>query len=309
MASEAPYIPTFQLNRNYFFLHKTQATQTGFGLDHTPELIEAGFGIYSCVNLQDKVGPLRSDFYRIAFCSKGALQVDIGLESFTHQQNTIHFTIPEQLFVMKNKSADLEGYYLFFTPDFMESILPNIRLKATYPFFDYPGVPFFQLSDEEAKQVTTLFFEISREIQRSLADKERAIKLIINLLLIEAKRSYLRQGLHTVLKDSKNAQLVIRYKKLVAQHFIKTRNVQEYAKMLAVSPNHLSKLIKQETGKSPGVWIDEMLIMEIKALLIYSELNISEIAYQLDFTDSSHLAKFFKRYSGMTPLEYRKKFA
>ena len=77
---------------------------------------------------------------------------------------------------------------------------------------------------------------------------------------------------------------------------------------MAVSTNHLSKIIKHETGKTAGEFIDEMLIMEIKALLRYSELNVSEITHQLDFTDTSHLSKFFKKYTELSPLGYRKKF-
>jgi AraC-like DNA-binding protein len=51
-----------------------------------------------------------------------------------------------------------------------------------------------------------------------------------------------------------------------------------------------------------------MLLMEIKALLRYTQLNISEIAHQLEFTDASHLAKFFKKYTGLAPVAYRKKY-
>jgi AraC-like DNA-binding protein len=92
---------------------------------------------------------------------------------------------------------------------------------------------------------------------------------------------------------------------MVGQHFIKIRSVAEYASKLAVTPKHLSKIIKEETGKTPSYFIDEMLLMEIKALLRHSELNISEIAWQLDFSDPSHLTTFFKKQQGITPLQYR----
>jgi AraC-like DNA-binding protein len=105
----------------------------------------------------------------------------------------------------------------------------------------------------------------------------------------------------------KTSQLVSRYKKMVAQYFITIRNVKDYAEKLSITSNHLQKIIKQETGKSAGEFIDDMLLMEIKALLRYTQLNISEIAHQLEFTDASHLAKFFKKYTGLSPVAYRKK--
>ena len=85
------------------------------------------------------------------------------------------------------------------------------------------------------------------------------------------------------------------------------KHIQEYGLKLAVSPNQLNKVVKKETGKSTGELIDEMLIMEIKAMLKYTDLSISEIAYQLDFTDTSHFSKFFKRYAGIAPAAYRQK--
>lgn len=298
----------FNLNEEYLLVHKTGLADTGFGLDNTTRLIENGFGLYSCAKLKDEMGPLKSDFYRIALCIEGSLQVDIGVESFKHKKNTIHFNVPGRLFMMKNKSRDLQAYYLFFTAGFIEEVLAEIVLNRKYPFFNYLNTPFFELSGEEAKRIRDLFMAISGEIKAGLPEMTTSIKLLVVQILIAAKRSYIRQAIDINTEHKKESQLVTRYKKMVTQNFITLRNVKDYAGKMAVSPNHLSKIIKQETGKTAGEFIDEMLIMEIKALLRYSALSISEITYQLDFTDTSHLSKFFKKYTSLTPLEYRKKF-
>lgn len=304
-----PDIPSFNLNDQYFFIHKTNLAETGFGLDNSTKLIEHGLGVYSAANLRDEVGPLKSDFYRIALCLEGSLQVDIGVETFFHHKNTIHFHVPDRLFMMKNKSADLASYYLFFTGSFLEEILPEGKLNAHYPFFNYLNTPFFELSDTETEQIKGAFLAISEEIKTNKSDANTSIKLWITLILIYAKRSYIRQELARNNIIDKNSKLVAQYKKMVAQYFVTLRSVKDYAEKMAVSPNHLNKVIKQETGKSAGDFINDMLVMEIKALLRYSQLNISEIAYQLDFTDTSHLAKFFKKHTGTTPTQYRQKYS
>lgn len=299
-------IPTFEFDNNYFSVHKEETVESNFGLDNTIELIDGGFGLYSSVKVRDKIGPLKSQFYRIGFCRKGSLQVDCGLETFNHKKDTIHFNFPGQLFSLKNKSADMYSYYILFSQNFIEDILPASKIQSTYPFLDYAGVPFFQLSQEEANIIESLFFQIDKEIKENYPEKGRAIKLLIDLILVNAKRSYVRQGLTSIFDNQRDSSLVARYKKLVAQHFIKTRSVTEYASKLAVSPKHLSKVIITETGKKASDYIDDMLMMEIKALLKHSMLNVSEIAYQLDFSDPSHLNKFFKKKKGMTPQQYRK---
>lgn len=303
---EIKNIPSFNLDAKYLFVHKEEMVESNFGLDNTTELIDKGFGLYSSVKVREKIGPLKSQFYRIGFCRKGSLQVDCGLETFTHYRDTIHFNFPGQLFSLQNKSGDMFSYYILFSQEFIEEILPATKIQAVYPFLDYAGIPFFQLSEEEAKKVESLFFQINAEIKDNHSDKSRAIKLLVDFILLTAKRSYVRQGLHTAYHNQKDSSLVVRYKKLVGQHFIRTRSVNEYAFKLAVSPKHLSKVIKDETGKNASDYIDEMLMMEIKALLKHSMLTISEIAYQLDFSDPSHLNKFFKKGNGVTPQQYRK---
>lgn len=298
-------IKSYNLDNNYLFVHKKGIIESNFGMDNTPELIENGFGMYSSKNVKSKIGPLKSQFYRIGFCRQGSLQVDFGLETFTHSKDTIHFNFPGQLFSLDNVSHDMYSMYILFTADFIETLIPSLSLQSQFPFLDYAGVPFFKLSETEAKKTEDLFFEIDAEIKAGNPDKAQAIKHIINLILITAKRSYIRQELTTVYHNSKASSLVIRFKKLVGQHFIKIRSVAEYASKLAVTPKHLSKVVKDETNKTPSDFINEMLMMEIKALLRHSQLNISEIAYQLDFSDPSHLSNFFKKHQGVTPQQYR----
>ncbi len=301
-------IPSYELDEKYFLIHKKEVVNSGFGLDHTPRLIEKGFGLYSGVQLQDEIGPLRSNFYRLALCLNGTLDVQIGLENFRHRPHTIHFHVPDRLFMFRNKSDDLEAYYLMFTSAFIDDLLSEDDLQKYYPFFDPFRTPFFALLEEETQIIKALLLAISDEIKNDLPDKARSMKLLLNLILIAAKRSYLRQGIAVKEAAPRHTSVVVRFKKMVAKHFITLRSVKEYASELAVSPSHLHKLVKNETGKSPGELIDEMLIMEIKALLRHSELTMSEIAYQLSFTDTSHLAKFFRKYVGLSPSDYRSQY-
>ena len=163
-----PGIPAYSLNERYFLIHKTGAATTGFGLDHTPVLVGNGFGLYSCVNLRDEIGPLKSDFYRVALCLQGSLDVQLGLETFRHQPNTIHFHGSNQPFMFSRKSADLVAYYLLFTPAFVEDLLPEPELKIRYPFFDYRQTPFFTLSEADVQSLKMLFSALSDESMAQL---------------------------------------------------------------------------------------------------------------------------------------------
>lgn len=88
-------------------------------------------------------------------------------------------------------------------------------------------------------------------------------------------------------------------------HFRTHKLVTDYAGMLNISPNHLNKIIKIGTQKSPSVWIDEAIITEARVLLIQTNLTVSEIAHSIGLEDPSYFSRLFKRYQGITPSAYR----
>ena len=113
-------IKTYHLDKNYLFIHKENVTDSDFGLDNTNELIDGGFGLYSSERVKERIGPLKSHFYRIGLCRRGFVQVDCGLETFLHQRNTIHFNFPSQIFSLYDKSETMFAYYILFSEQFIE---------------------------------------------------------------------------------------------------------------------------------------------------------------------------------------------
>lgn len=83
--------------------------------------------------------------------------------------------------------------------------------------------------------------------------------------------------------------------------------VSYYAEKLNTTPQNLNTLSRKTFERSASEIIAEYIINETKRLLIYTGNSISEIAYLLNFNDTSHFVKYFKRYTGCTPGAYRDK--
>jgi AraC-like DNA-binding protein len=75
---------------------------------------------------------------------------------------------------------------------------------------------------------------------------------------------------------------------------------------LGISPNHLNKSVKAVTGRTAIIILNEMNLQEAKMQLKYTNLSIGEIAFRLGFKDLSYFSRFFKKATGLSPLEYRK---
>ncbi|MHA4808216.1 helix-turn-helix domain-containing protein [Flavitalea flava] len=299
-------IPVYKLDQEYHSIHRNEEKSSPFGYNAlSPSLRIKDFEIYSSDGLKASMGPLRSEFYRIGLTLQGHCDVQLGLEHFTHQPGTVNCTIPNQLFSKSNISGDIFGYYVLFNPGFLDGLIPDNRIAEEFPFFSHSGVPFFRMEPIVVSRIEDFLLRMNDELQGNKPGKEKAIQLYLYLILLEMKRSYVQQGLGNYSDIPETSALVIKFKKLVNQHYLNKQQVSEYADMLHVTPNHLNRTVKEISGKPASGHITDMIALEARALLKYTDLSLAEITYQLQFSEPSSFSRFFKKEAGMTPLEYR----
>jgi AraC-like DNA-binding protein len=77
----------------------------------------------------------------------------------------------------------------------------------------------------------------------------------------------------------------------------------------SISIHYLGKYFKKQTGETLQGYISNYKLRLIETRLLHSDMRINEIAYELNYTDESHLNRAFKKFKGISPSEYRKQFA
>ncbi|MGN8069269.1 AraC family transcriptional regulator [Mucilaginibacter sp. SG564] len=80
--------------------------------------------------------------------------------------------------------------------------------------------------------------------------------------------------------------------------------IRDFAGQLHIHPTHLSNTIKLTTGRAPCDFFEERIMKIAKDMLRSSNISVAEIAAELTF-DPSNFTKFFKRFEGVTPKQYR----
>ncbi len=80
--------------------------------------------------------------------------------------------------------------------------------------------------------------------------------------------------------------------------------IRDVAAILHIHPTHLSNTIKLTTGKPPCFFFEEKIMEVAKRMLVETPMSIGEVAATLTF-DPSNFTKFFKRFAGTTPREFR----
>ncbi len=131
------------------------------------------------------------------------------------------------------------------------------------------------------------------------------IHTILKLFLFRAEAA-LATNFEPILVTDPNKELVNNFKQLVNEHFIEHKDLVFYTEQLGVSSRQLLYATKLAVGKNAKEIIIEKIIIEGKRFLTYSGLSVKQIAYCLGFNEPNNFSIFFNKYTGMTPLTFKK---
>lgn len=106
-------------------------------------------------------------------------------------------------------------------------------------------------------------------------------------------------------RQSRGEEIMARFIHLLRQYGTTQRNIPFYAEQLHITPNHLSDVVRQQSGLSVMDWIHRTTTTEAKLLLKHSDMMICELSERLNFPEPTAFNRYFKKQTGVTPLAYR----
>ena len=251
--------------------------------------------------------PHRHDFYEVLYLTNGSGIHIIDNERYQIKPPSIFFMSPGQAHKLE-LSNDIEGYIFLFTSEFYLLQNTNKNRLLEFPFFfsvQQYNPPLLLESTYDNSFLKTLFIKGCSEIARKENCSDDIVRSLLDLILLTCNRLY-PPHLRTI-QSNKGHVLVKKFLYLIEENYQNNLRVNDYANMLAITPNHLTQLVKQVTGKTSIELMQEKLIVEVKRLLLHTNKTVSEIAELMHFPDQSYFSKYFKKISGSTPLQYRKK--
>ncbi|BDD11734.1 AraC family transcriptional regulator (plasmid) [Fulvitalea axinellae] len=248
--------------------------------------------------------PHRHDFFEVLFLTQGSGIHIIDDHRYDITPPCLFFLSPGQAHRLE-LSKDIGGYIFLFSADFylLDKSDKNRLLELPFFFNAQQRNPPLVLQNETDKEFLSNLFARGVENMSAGHDDYGIIGSILDLVLNTCHQLYpaeLSKG-----KKSKGQILVKKFRMLIEENYRKNPTVQQYADWLNITPNHLTQTVKSVTGKTSLDLIKEKSILEIKRLLIHTDLSVTEIADMNNFSDQSYLTKVFKRHAGMTPSEYR----
>ena len=109
--------------------------------------------------------------------------------------------------------------------------------------------------------------------------------------------------------DLTESHLFAKFQSLLEAHFAEHWRVTDYARAIAVSATHLSRITRAATGRPASALIDERIMREARRYLVYTNQPVAMITYALGFNDPAYFSRVFARVTGMSPRAFRQSLA
>lgn len=247
--------------------------------------------------------PFKRSFYFFAlFFNSGKIQVNYGDQTVHNPDSYLVFHSPNLIYSFAHNNA-LEGYIIYFKPEAFSFFKPDFHQQ--FPLFDLLHTNLFKFDHATFDQLASHFETVFTAYEQS--DKDQHLEARLKLLgLFCNLEQFAMEHDNAKRPVTMQQELLRKFVQLIDNHYIDKRTVQEYADMLSITANHLSQVVKQVSGKNALSFITGRLAAEAKSLILYTKLEIAQIAFQLNFSDPTNFGRFFKKQTGLSPSEFRR---
>jgi len=108
-------------------------------------------------------------------------------------------------------------------------------------------------------------------------------------------------------RDAPGSALLRRFEQLLDARLLEHASVADCARTLAVTPTHLSRVLRAATGQPASRLIEARRMREARRQLAYTNLQVASIAYALGYADPAHFSRVFSRVEGLSPRAFRER--
>lgn len=250
--------------------------------------------------------PTRPNVFILSLCLKGTCKMFINLKEYVVGKSTITVIAPDKIIQNIGMDDDYQSFLIGISSSFYEGIFSRQSDIISLLLY-FNEHPVYDLTQEECQCLLEYYQLIQRKIRvEDNAFRREVIQGLITSFLYEFYDIYKKRIPSVIRPKTRKEEIFAHFIQAISENYMTERTVSVYAEKLYLTAKHLSGVVKEVSGKTPGEWIDERVVLEAKALLKSSEMSIQQISETLHFTNQSFFGKYFRHHVGMSPKEYRR---
>lgn len=252
--------------------------------------------------------PVQLSMTIILLCVEGNMKLKVNFQEYNLTNSMVATLLENSYMQVLDISSNFKGAIIAIARDFMD-YTEDVKTYATL-MQRTKNFPFAEISQERLKEAIQLYVMMKHKLMEpDFKYKSQVARAYLNLFKYNGLQSFIQsnQDNGASKAHSRRDEIFNRFIDEVQNHYKQERQVIFYANLLCITPKYLSSVIHEVSGKYATEWIDEYVIFEAKALLKNYNITIKEICQKMNFSTQSMFAKYFKKHTGQTPRDFRKK--
>lgn len=238
----------------------------------------------------------RHKFYELIFITNGYGKHSIDFKEYELKKDLVYLISPSQVhkWLLDDFNNEYDGYIFLFSRDFFQNdeVINNL--------FDINIDSAINICNNTKQNLTSLVKMIEDEYK--INDDYQLISHLFSSFL-----KYIFKSKKRIEKSSNIDERVGQLRLLIEQNYKKEKSAGFYANKLDITTKRLNEIMQQNINQTVTCLINERVMIEAKRELIYSKMSIKEISEIIGFFDSSYFSRFFKKQTGISPLEFRER--
>lgn len=243
----------------------------------------------------------------IIICRSGKANIQVNFDDWQLFEGAVITIFPND--VIRLMPDETEEPFLVEMLQYDAAMLREASLQLEHTVYE-------QLRQDRCRQDSPVVTNIINNMFRLLHVyfDQVGCTCISQLVLLQLKAFFI--GFHEYLQRNQRTtksngelprmrEMFNRFMMLVERDYKLSRDVAYYASQMNITPKYLTLIVRQMTHETPKHIIDHYTILQLKLQLTASRQSVKEIAWEYHFNDVSFFCRYFKRHTGLTPMEIR----
>jgi AraC family transcriptional activator of pobA len=248
--------------------------------------------------------PTQLSFYTVIFIAEGEGTYHADFGKFPFCGPVVLFSTPlQQTYIEVAQPLDIT--MIQFHGDFYCIEYHRAEVACNGLLFNNCYIePSINIEEKNCRLFQNIFDDLEQEFSGAEPD-ETVIRAYLQLLLAKSSSIKIKARENRGVKEID--MLMEQFQQLINLHYLTLHRPSDYAKLLNMSPNNLTKRCSKYFNKTPSQLITERLILEAKKQLHLTRQSIKEIAHRLNFQDEFYFSRVFKKFTRVSPQAFREK--
>lgn len=261
------------------------------------------FGVIGKENNNSVKSHAHNNQFQIFVVIEGETNLLYGNEKI-HIEGPSFITIPKNTDHGFEHLSELKGWILSLSDSVLEHMIKReAEVIEAIEMFQVTKI----VTGEYSEEIFSTMQNCINEYNSSKVGRLLMLEYLVGQLIVQLRR--LPQSLKHSIYNADNSTIIYyrRFTQLIRESSSYKKTVEEYATDLKIASGRLNRICSSVGLKSPREIIMDYYVTQAQLLLSNVEKSIAEVCYTLGFEDPSYFSRIFKRKTGLTPNEFRKK--